>query len=365
MKSKLRRIKWSNLLFFLLSPLVSILGVGWVMKNGGPHAATWVLAVVMLYASGLAITAGYHRLFSHRSYDASRPLKLIFILFGSAALEGSVRWWCLEHRDHHRYVDTDKDPYGINKGFWYAHIGWLLTKEHDIEGYGNVRDLEKDPLVRFQDRHYFFFALGMGFLFPTALAALWGDPWGGLFLAGFARIVFNHHATFCINSVCHYWGRRTYSDRSSARDNGITALFTYGEGYHNFHHEFQSDYRNGVRPYHWDPGKWLIRFFAWLGWAYNLRRAASERILQAKLEMEEKRLLQRLAHHPDSVRSKLHSVIGAAREQLQQAQARLLELKRECPHLRRELVRAKREFRFAMARWRTLIRAPLLAGGFA
>jgi len=358
---KLQNIKWSNLLFFILSPAVAAAGVYWTLKHGGIPWATWILAAVMLYVSGLAITGGYHRLYSHRSYQASWPARLLFLLFGSAALEGSARWWCQGHRTHHRYVDTDRDPYGINKGFWYAHIGWLLTKEHDLmKGYDNIKDLEKDPLIRIQDRYYLLFALTMGLLLPTGIASLWGDPWGGLFLAGLARIVVNHHATFCINSFCHYLGKQTYSDRHSSRDSWFTALLTYGEGYHNFHHEFQSDYRNGVRAYHWDPGKWLINLLARLGLAKNLHRVRWERILQTKLEMDEKRFSERLAHQSDSVRVRAMSLLTSTKEQLQHAHARLMELKKEYRR-RAELVEARKEFREAMARWRSLIKGPVLA----
>jgi stearoyl-CoA desaturase (delta-9 desaturase) len=119
-------------------------------------------------------------------------------------------------------------------------------------------DLWKDPLVRFQHRFYLPVAIPMAFGVPMAIASFWGDPWGGLLIAGLARIVVNQHLTFAINSVCHSIGEQPYSDRHTARDNWVTAVFTYGEGYHNFHHEFASDYRNGLKVYAWDPTKWLI-----------------------------------------------------------------------------------------------------------
>ncbi|MBI4366627.1 MAG: fatty acid desaturase [Deltaproteobacteria bacterium] len=372
-------LKWPNVAFFLLSPLVAVVGTILVMRHGGGHWATWVLAGGMLYASGLAITAGYHRLFSHRTYQAVWLVRLLLLLFGSAALEGSVRWWCMEHRDHHGKVDTEEDPYGINKGFWFAHIGWLLIKEHDAKvGYGNIKDLERDPLVRLQDRFYAWFALVMGFALPTGLAALWGDALGGLFIAGLGRIVLNHHLTFCINSFCHYVGRQTYSDRHSARDSWIAALLTWGEGYHNFHHEFEIDYRNGIRAYHWDPAKWLIYCLERVGLAWNLRRVSRQKILAAKLQMDQKRIAARLARQAHPAMERIGELVAAARERLQHSHDRLMTLKQEyralrrqkttqlverLGTLRRDLQQTRREFKLAMAQWRILLRGPLPVSG--
>lgn len=282
---------WVNIAFFVLTPAIAVTGTVWTALERGIPWPTWALTVWMVYATGIGITAGYHRLMSHKSYTASWPIRLLYLIFGAGAFQSSARWWCSEHRYHHNYVDTERDPYGINKGFWYAHLGWL-TARRDVEiGYANIRDLERDPLVMWQDRHYFWLATVICFGFPTAVAALWGDPWGGFFLAGFARLVFVHHLTWCINSVAHTFGRQTYSDQHSGRDFWLTAFFTYGEGYHNFHHEFPSDYRNGIKAFHWDPTKWLIKGLAWLKLVSGLKTADRQRILQAKEEMDQKRAI--------------------------------------------------------------------------
>ncbi|MBI3541185.1 MAG: fatty acid desaturase [Deltaproteobacteria bacterium] len=370
--SKLSNVKWFNLFFFVASPIGAIVGTTWLLKNGGPHWATWILALLMWFSSGLTVTAGYHRLFSHRSYQANGFIRFLYILFGSAALEGSARWWCLGHRYHHRYVDTQDDPYGINKGFWYAHIGWLLTKDHDrMVGYGQIKDLEKDPLIRIQDRYYVFFMVIMGFLFPIGIASLWGDPWGGFFVAGLGRIVLNHHLTFCINSVCHTIGKQTYSDKHSAKDSWIAAVLTYGEGYHNFHHEFQSDYRNGIKGYQWDPTKWLIRTLNWMGMTRNLHIVSRERILRAKLQMDQKRF----AASAHVAIERTEEFLASAREQLQKTHDRFLALRREYQRVRAEKIdfmaecaeklksdlrEAQKEFKKAMTAWRLLMKAPSL-----
>lgn len=369
------RLQWINLTFFVASPLVAISGIIWRLQTSGISGATWVLALAVAYATGLGVTAGYHRLFSHKSYEAPWIVRLLLLLFGGAAFQASARWWSSEHRYHHRYVDSDDDPYGINKGFWYAHIGWLVARRDQALGFSNIRDLEQDPLIMWQDRYYYPLALAMSFGLPAAVAALWGDPWGGLLVAGIARMVIVQHLTWCINSVAHTFGRQTYSDRHSAKDSGLMAFFTYGEGYHNFHHEFPSDYRNGVRYYQWDPAKWLIRALAWCGLSQNLRRMSTEKILQARLAMDRKRALRRLAAHPTRA-FRTAEMFDKAIAQVASAQQRWMTLKTEYARvkkarleslttqladLRQELRRARREFRLALAHWRALVRGPRLA----
>ncbi len=382
MKMYIRGYHWPHILFFSASPIISIVSVSWLVAHGGPHWATWILAVVLLFATGMGTTAGYHRLFSHKSYQAKWAVRLLYLLFGGAAFEGSARWWACQHRIHHHHIDTGQDPYGINKGFWHAHIGWLFVQDQEPPNFDNIKDLDQDPLVRLQDRFYAPLAILIGFGLPTAIAALWGDPWGGFFVAGVTRMVFNHHATFCINSLCHYIGNRPYSDQHSARDSWIAALVTYGEGYHNFHHEFAYDYRNGIRFYQWDPTKWLINVLSWFKLAHHLRQASQEHILAARLEMDQKRAVGRLAHYSESVRYKTHEVLITTRTQLQQTFARLQKLKKEYTKVKRaqlhtftesmgktleekrlELQRAKQEFDMIMARWQQLISGPELVGG--
>lgn len=351
---------WPHVLFFTLTPLAAVVAVTWVVWNGGPHWGTWVLSAVMLFACGLATSGGYHRLFTHRTYKASWPVRLAYLFFGAASLQGSARWWACQHRYHHAYVDTDRDPYGINKGFWYAHIGWLFTQDQEPLSFENVRDLDQDPLIRWQHRFYPLIAVCTGYLLPIAIASLWGDPWGGFLVAGLGRMVVYHHCTFCVNSVCHYFGRQNYSDENSARDSWFAALLTYGEGYHNFHHAFQSDYRNGVRAYHWDPAKWVIWLLAQVRLVREIKKTRRERILFARLAMDQKRFAARVARSPDGALVRVEALLNATRAQLQQAYLRFLQLREE--YRRGEQVRlAKQEFKFAMARWRSLIRGPSLA----
>lgn len=285
-----RKINWTNTLFLTITPLVGILGTGFFVFQHSIHWATWLLALLFAFATGLSITCGYHRLFSHKAYSAHWLVRLFFACFGSAAFEGSAFEWSSDHRNHHRYTDTDQDPYNAKRGFWYSHIGWLIFLDVDKRDFSNIEDLKKDPILRFQHKFFVPLAIVFGFVLPMLIASLWGNALQGLIIAGAVRITLNHHFTFFINSVCHIFGKRTYSDHNTARDNWFTALFTYGEGYHNFHHKFPIDYRNGIRFYDFDPSKWLIAGLYRVGLAKNLKRISQHRIIECKIAMDEKYL---------------------------------------------------------------------------
>ncbi|MBI4224369.1 MAG: fatty acid desaturase [Deltaproteobacteria bacterium] len=285
----MKQINWTNTIFLIATPIIALTGVPYLIWTGRLHGATWILALGMSMITGLSITAGYHRLFTHRSYEARWLLRLFFLIFGAASFENSAKHWCSDHREHHLHVDQEPDPYNINKGFLWAHLGWVFFKKPSGHVINNIPDLMKDPLIRFQDRYYYPIALLAGFALPAGIASLWGDPWGGLLLAGVARTVFNHHATFLINSFCHFIGRQPYSDQDTSKDSWLMAFLTFGEGFHNFHHAFQADYRNGFRFFHWDPTKWMIWILAKARLAKNLRRIPKEKILLAKLRLKEKR----------------------------------------------------------------------------
>jgi stearoyl-CoA desaturase (delta-9 desaturase) len=186
-------------------------------------------------------------------------------------------------------VDHDDDPYCISKGFFHAHIGWLLFKLNNEEPYDNVADLQKDKLICWQDRYVQWIAVIVSFGLPAVLGFLWNGWLGALgafLIAGVTRIVVLQHCTFLINSACHTMGRQPYSKKCSARDSFLLALFTMGEGYHNYHHEFQHDYRNGVKPWQFDPTKWIIWTLSKFGLTRNLRRVPAEKILSAERETE-------------------------------------------------------------------------------
>ena len=241
------------------------------------------LGVLWFFACGFSITAGYHRLFAHRTYEANPLVRLFFLLFGAASVQNSALKWASDHRTHHSRCDTEKDPYNIKKGFWWAHIGWVITANKD-GGPLRRKDLEADPLVMFQHRWLVPLTVLVGAVLPFALGYLWGDPFGALLVAGFLRLAFQWHVTFAINSYAHTFGRQNYGTKTTARDSVVLALISLGEGYHSFHHTFPADYRNGVRWHHFDPTKWLIWSLSRVRMTTGLRRTASERIQRARAE---------------------------------------------------------------------------------
>lgn len=253
-----------------------------------PAPWLWFWAFAVLWANGLSITAGYHRLWAHKAYEARGPLKLMYALFGAMTLQNSILFWASTHRSHHRDVDEpDHDPYSIRRGFWFAHMGWMLRDYPSARtDYSNSPDLLADPYVAFQHKHYLWIATAMNLLVPAAIGAMYNDILGGLMLVGLLRVVVSHQLTFCINSLAHTWGRQPYTNENSARDNDLISFLTYGEGYHNFHHHFQWDYRNGVRWWQFDPTKWLIAVCARFGLARNLKRVPEFSILRARVQRQ-------------------------------------------------------------------------------
>ena len=283
------RLLLINVLIFTITGLIATVLMPFEALINGFDAFEIVACVILIYFSGMSITAGYHRLWSHKAYDANIFVRVVLAIGGAMSLQNSILHWCSDHRIHHRHVDdNDHDPYSAKKGFWYSHIGWML-REYQIQrydDYSNCRDLQKDAVVMWQHKHYLKIMLGANFGVPLLLGWMNGDIWGMLLLAGVFRLVVVHHVTFFINSLAHIWGKQPYTDKNSARDNNILAFFTFGEGYHNFHHIFEYDYRNGVKWWQFDPTKWLIKGLSIIGWASNLRRTPEERIEKAKAAMQ-------------------------------------------------------------------------------
>lgn len=230
--------------------------------------------------------------------------------------------WSADHRRHHKFVDHEDDPYDISRGFFHAHIGWLLFRRGPDTPLTWVRDLQKDKLAYWQHRHYTALALGVGLGLPPLIGFAWGGWVGalGAFLfAGVARIVMVHHMTFCINSLCHWIGNRPYSGKCTARDSSLMALFTFGEGYHNFHHEFQYDYRNGVKPWQFDPTKWTIWILHKLGLVSQLRMVPEEKILKAQIAERHRRVQEALESGAVPVSESLRTMLHHAQERMHEA----------------------------------------------
>ena len=237
--------------------LVAAIGTPWYLATRGLGWPETLTFAGLWLAVGLSVTGGYHRLFAHKTYRAAWPVRLLYVVFGAAALENSVLNWTADHRVHHSEVDHERDPYNIQKGFWWAHMGWIFF-ENETPPVTVVRDLLEDPLVRWQARWYAPIGIGVAFGIPLIVGLATGRVLGCLLIGGVLRVVVSHHGTFFINSLCHMIGRQPYSREHSARDSAVMAVLAFGEGYHNYHHSFPFDYRNGIKGWHFDPAKWTI-----------------------------------------------------------------------------------------------------------
>ncbi|MGB1522696.1 MAG: acyl-CoA desaturase [Candidatus Poseidoniaceae archaeon] len=276
-----------NSSFLVGMPLLAIFGVVFYSIEYGISWVEPIIFVSFYLACGLSITAGYHRLFSHRTHKAAWPMRLFYALFGAAAFQNSAIKWCSDHRRHHLKTDEEEDPYSVKKGFMWAHMGWVMVDQGE-EIVEHVEDLQEDKILAWQDRHIFLIGFLVGIVLPgvvgfLAIGGMHGFL-GGMIYGGFLRVVVVHHATFLINSAAHTWGTQPYSTANTSRDSPILSFFTFGEGYHNFHHTFQADYRNGHKWYHWDPSKWWIKVASWIGMTKDLHRIPKKSIESQRMK---------------------------------------------------------------------------------
>jgi stearoyl-CoA desaturase (delta-9 desaturase) len=327
-----------------------------------------LLGLIWMALTIFSLSAGYHRLFSHRAYEAHPLLRGLLLAFGAACFQNSAIMWAADHRRHHQRVDTENDPYNAREGFWHSHIGWVLRKTPVATDLWPVPDLERDPLIRFQHRHYALIGTLFGFILPTLIGLAAGDVWGGFIIGGVLRLVVVYHVTFTINSLAHMLGTQPYSDRNTSRDSFIAALLSMGEGYHNFHHTFPVDYRNGVRIHQFDPSKWSIRALSLVGLARNLKRTPRPIILRARLRMEERRL--QLNALPEAVRERYQQIRQRLDEKVTEWQNLLQRFEAARDQRRTEVLRRlkaemrliQRSFRHTYREWEQLVRdAKLLA----
>jgi stearoyl-CoA desaturase (delta-9 desaturase) len=275
------KIVWfPNVLWYLGLHVLAFLGLYTLLV----HAMwkTWAFCYVMYLMNALGITAGAHRLWSHRTYSANLPYRIMLMLFNCVSLQNDVIEWSRDHRGHHKWSETDADPYNFNRGLFFCHVGWLMTKKRpEVIEKGrslDLSDLHGDPVLSFQKRFYMPLGLLCCFGLPTIVPWLaWGEsPWTAYLTAGVLRYVCCLHITWCVNSLAHWRGHRPYNKHINPAENLMTSLFAIGEGWHNFHHTFPHDYKAAELPYMFNFTTAFIDFFSLIGWTYKRKVVSSQ-----------------------------------------------------------------------------------------
>ena len=232
----------------------------------GITARAVVLGVVLYAVRMFFITAGYHRYFAHRSFKTGRLIQFVLAFGGTMAAQKGPLWWAANHRDHHRWADTERDPHSPQAGFWWSHVGWILSGRYGAVEYARIADFAKYPELRFLDRHDWIGPWSLGVL--SFLVA----GWSGLVIGFFASTIVLWHVTFCVNSVAHIFGRRPYPTTDTSRNNVPVALLTGGEGWHNNHHHYPASAKQGFRWWQLDTTWLVLRALSFVGLVRGLRK---------------------------------------------------------------------------------------------
>jgi stearoyl-CoA desaturase (Delta-9 desaturase) len=279
-------ISWATVLIGVTVPVVGLIagaGLAW-----GYGLFGWVdlgLLLGMYVLAMLGLTVGFHRLFTHRAFEAAKPVQFVLGVLGSMTFQGPLLEWVGRHRLHHQHSDREGDPHsphaprrrgfwGRLRAFWHAHIGWAFAPDPiGLERY--APDLSKSSMLRGVSALFPLWAMiglaipaGVGYAVNGWPGALTGFIWGGL-----VRVLLGHHATWSVNSVCHLWGSHPHNCGDESRNNLVVGVLALGEGWHNNHHAFPTSARMGLRWWEIDPGYYVIAVLAWLGLAWNVKLA--------------------------------------------------------------------------------------------
>ena len=273
-------------------PFLGFIAALWLLWGGAVSGLDLAILAVMYVLVGFGVTIGFHRLFTHRSFEAKPWLRGTLAILGSMSVQGAVIHWVADHRKHHTFTDEEGDPHsphthdaqgwkGVLTGLWHSHMGWLFDGERS-SARRFAPDLRKDPLIRFVDKYFPLWAL-LGLAIPallgfvlsggSAMAALTAFIWAGL-----VRVFLLHHATWSVNSICHMYGKRPFETEDESRNNWAVALVSLGEGWHHSHHAFPTSAKHGLSPGQLDPSYRLIKLFERFGWATNVKHPKPEQI---------------------------------------------------------------------------------------
>ncbi|XP_059475217.1 acyl-CoA Delta-9 desaturase-like [Neocloeon triangulifer] len=269
-------LKWANIVGIFIFHAVATYGFFVTITQGYWLTVFWMYGMGQL--GGIGVTGGVHRLWTHRAYKAKLPLRIILAMLFSLSGQNSIFDWVRDHRVHHKFSETNADPHNANRGFFFAHVGWLMQKKHPavIENGRKVdmSDVLSDPVVQFHLRHFWTLKVLLCGVLPMVVPALfWGETWRISFYNMAARYMFGLNFTWLVNSAAHIWGHKPYDRFIQPTENRIVAVLALGEGWHNYHHVFPWDYKtseHGTYSFNWTTA--FIDFFAWIGWAYDLKQ---------------------------------------------------------------------------------------------
>jgi stearoyl-CoA desaturase (delta-9 desaturase) len=279
-----------------VGPLTGVALAIWRLWGTGITTLDLALFGGFYVATGLGITVGYHRLFTHRSFRAAKPLRVALAVCGSMAVQGSIISWCSTHRRHHAYADEYGDPHsphlatapglkGVLSGLWHAHLGWLFDKE-GTNAAEWAPDLQSERAIARVDRAFPWLTLATFFLPPLLALAITGSPKsmiGAFIWASLVRIFLLHHVTWSINSICHFYGKEAYRARDESRNVWPLAPLSFGESWHNNHHAFPWSARLGLRAWQIDPGWYAISIFRALGMARDVKVPSPKQLADRSL----------------------------------------------------------------------------------
>ncbi|CAL8145710.1 unnamed protein product [Orchesella dallaii] len=279
------QIVWRNVASMSYLHLSGLYGI-YLCISGQVFLRTFIFQFLLVYLANFGTTAGVHRLWSHKSYKATLPFRILLMLAQTLACQNSIHEWARDHRAHHKYTDTNADPHNSKRGFFFCHIGWILVQKHeDLKTKGkniDISDLENDSVVMFQKKFFKFLALLICFVGPWYVPIrMWGENWWVSWNLVLLRYTFGLNITWCVNSFAHLWGHKPYDKHINPTESKVVTILTAGEGWHNYHHTFPWDYKAAELPnylFNWTTG--LIDFFAWIGWAYDMKTVSEKVIFQ-------------------------------------------------------------------------------------
>jgi stearoyl-CoA desaturase (delta-9 desaturase) len=292
--SKVERMEQRVALLMVTVPLIGAVVATGVLWGHGVGAMEILLMAVMYCLTVAGIGVGYHRLYSHRAFEAHRAVRAALAVMGSMAGQGPVLFWVALHRRHHKHSDKPGDPHSPHlegsglrawiKGFWHSHVGWMLVPQAR-NWWRNVPDLLRDPLITRINRTYFLW-LGLGLLIPAAIEGVWTHSWSGalrgLLWGGLVRLFLVHHVTWSINSICHLFGRRPFPSRDLSTNNVWLSLLSFGEAWHNNHHAFPNSAKHGLDWWQIDVNAIIITALKKLGLAWNVKIPAASLIAEKR-----------------------------------------------------------------------------------